>query len=112
MFVNTTGGTVEVDDEDDDELPAPKGPPLVVLSLLLMELDSKEDVICSEVEVLSLVELEVFTKPLRSQAAKDITAPNITAPNTNFLLTLLYLRIQIITFTISSGLFPSCFINL
>ena len=49
MFVNTTGGTVEVDDEDDDELPAPKGPPLVVLSLLLMELDSKEDVICSEV---------------------------------------------------------------
>ena len=31
MFVKTTGGTVEVDDEeDDDELPAPKGPPLVV----------------------------------------------------------------------------------
>ena len=90
MFVKTTGGTVEVDDEDDDdELPAPKGPPLVVLSLLLMELDSKEDVICSEVEVLSLVELEVFTKPLRSQAARDITAPSITAPNTNFLLTLL-----------------------
>ena len=88
ILVKTTTGAVEVD-ELEDSFPAPKGPLLVVLSPLLIELDSKEDEICPEVEVFPLVESEVLTKPLRSQAAKDITAPNITAPNTNFLLTLL-----------------------